>query len=67
MSSAYNHMKRSHRSERMKKTALAGFRPQPKPGGKEYHFYGQGFRWGLSAIRALIARKKHEKKEASNG
>lgn len=67
MSSKHNHMVRSHRSERRKRTALAGFRPMPKPGHNKYANYGSTSGISLlSAMRKLLARRKAEKKKGGS-
>ena len=68
MSSKHNHMVRSHRSERRKRSALAGFRRMPKPGHNKYANYGNGsnISFGLAALRRLLARRKAEKKKGGS-
>ena len=63
MSSAYNHMKRSHRSEKHKASAFRGFRPQSSPNRNKYtnkaHFFSRGaiMRW----LAQRNAKRKAEK------
>ena len=61
MSSAANHAVRSHRSERKKRSALAGFRPQPKPGRSKYDYANGGMSLGLAAMRSWLRHKARQK------
>ena len=62
MSSATNHRRRSHRSERLKASAFGGFKPAVSPSRNKYA-NKTGLPFGLSVLKALLTRHRNKKRK----